>query len=94
MMRLLRGVTDTNDPVYGDSIDVFLSPTPRATGITLAGGRVASVQTTEGDIQTRWVVPDWWGDAGYTFIGDFDRDGRSDIATGRGPEVQVKLARP
>lgn len=24
--RLLRGVTDTNDPVYGDSIDVFLSP--------------------------------------------------------------------
>ncbi|MCA9911541.1 MAG: FAD-binding oxidoreductase, partial [Anaerolineae bacterium] len=40
----------------GRRLGVELNQGARATGITLEGGRVASVQTTKGDIQTRWVV--------------------------------------
>ncbi|MCC6617325.1 MAG: FAD-binding oxidoreductase [Anaerolineae bacterium] len=48
----------------GTRLGVELNQGARATGITVEGGRVVSVQTTEGDIQTRWVVNAAGADAG------------------------------
>eukprot|EP00957_Ditylum_brightwellii_P088652 6752126-Ditylum_brightwellii.AAC.1 len=32
-----------------------------------------------------------WGAAGYTFVGDFNGDGKDDIASGNGGSIYLKL---
>jgi len=51
------------------------------------------------DINRRgWVSQDWkvanrWGNAGYTFSGDFDGNGIADIASAYGSTVFMSLSR-
>jgi hypothetical protein len=36
-----------------------------------------------------WPVANWWGQAGYTFVRDFNGDGRADIATAIGGSINL-----
>ena len=42
--------------------------------------------------QQNWTVPNQWGSSDYTWSGDFDGDGRTDIASANGGNIYVKLS--
>jgi len=39
-----------------------------------------------------WAIDNRWGGAGYTWVDDFDRHGRNDVATTSASEIQIKLS--
>jgi hypothetical protein len=47
---------------------------------------------TSGFTQQPWATPWNWGGAGYRWVGDFNGDGRTDIATAFGGNVYVNLS--
>ncbi len=71
----------------GDGNDDYATIRPTAVHVHLA--RFAA----SGDFDSQpWAVTDWWGQPGYTFVGDFNGDGRDDIATAQYGNVRVRLS--
>ena len=70
------------------------------TGLTECGGDGVCLAPTvfdwppvvSGFLTQTWVVPNTWADAGYTWVGDFNGDGKTDIATALSGNIYVRLS--
>ena len=70
----------------------------RADIASASGGNVTmriktdSQERTNGFRVENWPVAGKWGDAAYTFVGDFNNDGKADIASGYGSTIYMSLS--
>ena len=59
-------------------------------GVRCWGRRVVGLNNGSGFTQQAWPVQNTWGSSGYTVAGDFNGDGRTDIASANGGTIFVK----
>lgn len=54
--------------------------------------KTASKGANDGFQSTVWTVPGRWGQAAFTFAGDFNGDGKTDIASASGSTIHMSLS--